>query len=83
MFFNDLLKKSKIFWKSIFASFSESEQISPFSSQNFAAKIIIDISRKQEKDVFDGTKTVVVLVKEILREAKKLVYSIIYLQIII
>lgn len=50
---------------------------------NAAAKILIDISKTQDKVVGDGTTTVCVLAGELLREAEKLVNSKIHPQLII
>ena len=50
---------------------------------NAAAKILIDISKTQDKVVGDGTTTVCVLAGELLREAEKLVNAKIHPQLII
>lgn len=50
---------------------------------NAAAKILIDISRTQDKVVGDGTTTVCVLAGELLREAERLVNAKIHPQLII
>ena len=50
---------------------------------NPAAKILIDISKTQDKVVGDGTTTVAVLAGELLREAEKLINAKIHPQIII
>lgn len=50
---------------------------------NPAAKIIVDTSITQDKEVGDGTTTVAVLSGEFLREAEKLIMSKIHPQIII
>ena len=50
---------------------------------NGAAKILIDISKTQDKAVGDGTTTVAVLAGELLKEAEKLVDKKIHPQIII
>ena len=50
---------------------------------NPAAKVLIDISKTQDKVVGDGTTTVAVLAGELLREAEKLINQKIHPQIII
>lgn len=50
---------------------------------NPAAKIIVDTSKTQDKEVGDGTTTVAVLSGELLREAEKLVMAKIHPQIIL
>ena len=50
---------------------------------NPAAKILIDISKTQDKVVGDGTTTVAVLAGELLREAEKLINQKIHPQIVI
>jgi T-complex protein 1 subunit beta len=50
---------------------------------NPAAKILIDISKTQDKVVGDGTTTVAVLAGELLREAEKLITMKIHPQIVI
>ena len=50
---------------------------------NGAAKILIDISKTQDKVVGDGTTTVAVLAGELLREAEKLINQKIHPQVII
>lgn len=50
---------------------------------NGAAKILIDISKTQDKAVGDGTTTVAVLAGELLKEAEKLIEKKIHPQVII